>query len=157
MPFRNTLPKPYLIGWRADGALMMIMCRCVHRLALRLFAKEHRYMFMCVSIICSQSCFLIKLYAAYENLHSLANASYPDTFWHDYDTRSRTSVRLVSKISLSEDFVIVTACGRDISPSLSMFQKNLYSIVLLFKDYRILLGESDSTDDTLEKFRLWKE
>ena len=151
------MTKFHLMGWRAGGALLMLICRCVHHVALRLFAMEHRHRLMCASLICSQSCLLIKLYTSYVNLYSLASASYPDTFWHDRVTKSRTSVRHVSNISLSNDFVIVTACGRDISASLPLFQKNLYSIVLLFKDYRILLGESDSADDTLEKFRLWKE
>jgi hypothetical protein len=33
----------------------------------------------------------------------------------------------------------------------------LYSILTLFKDYRVLLGESDSKDTTLMSFRHWKD
>jgi hypothetical protein len=48
------------------------------------------------------------------------------------------------------------ACGRDIAAALPIFQRNLYSILKLFQDYRIFLGESDSVDRTLISFRQWK-
>jgi hypothetical protein len=92
----------------------------------------------------------------YKRLYSLANSAIPDTFWHEYYEIPKVSIRRASNISLANDFVIVTACGRDIAAALPVFRRNLYSILKLFKDYRIFLGESDSLDSTLLNFRQWK-
>ena len=97
------------------------------------------------------------MHADYTELYSIINSSIPDTFWHeDYQTR-RVPIRYVSNVSLTNEFVIVTACGRDIAPALPVFRKKLYDILKLFKDYRIFLGESDSHDTTFINLQQWKK
>jgi hypothetical protein len=93
----------------------------------------------------------------YKELYLLANSSFPETFWHEYYGKHTFPVRRVWNVSLSNDFAIVIACGRDIASVLPVFRRNLYPILKLFKDYRIFLGESDSLDSTLMNFRRWKK
>jgi hypothetical protein len=73
-----------------------------------------------------------------------------------YET-PKISIRRAFNVSLANDSVIVLACGRDVAEAVPIFRTNLYSILKLFKDYRVLLGESDSKDNTLMSFRHWKD
>lgn len=123
---------------------------------IRSFFKKYRCFYSVVIVIILQFLFSIKIYLDYIDLYSLANSSIPDTFWHEYYEMRNVSIRHVSNVSLTNDFVIVTACGRDIAAALPIFRRNLYPILKLFKDYRIFLGESDSLDSTLMNFRQWK-
>ena len=118
--------------------------------------KRYKYVFTLGVLITIQFLFLVKIRANYIELYSIVNSSIPDTFWHEYYEMRKVSVRHVSSFSLKNDFVIVTACGRDIAPALPIFRSNLYSILRLFKDYRIFLGESDSVDTTLINFQQWR-
>lgn len=96
---------------------------------------------------------LIRSYFEYSDLHDLTVSAHPDTFWH---TESNLSIRkaMVNE-TLSQDFAIVAACGRDVAAALGLFRKNLEAILALFRDYHVLIGESDSTDETPELLRNW--
>jgi len=108
-------------------------------------------------IIIVQFLLLVKISINYRALYELANSSYPDTFWHVYYATSTITIRRTSNVSLAHDPVIVLACGRNVAEAIPIFQTNLYSILKLFKNYRVLLGESDSEDNTLMRFRHWKD
>ena len=124
---------------------------------LHVFSKRHWNRFIYTTIIIVQFFCLTQNILDYKVLYKLANSSFPDTFWHkSYDTQ-RNSIRHVVNISLANETVIVLACGRNVEEALPAFRWNLYSILKLFKDYRIVLGESDSTDDTLFSFRRWQD
>ncbi len=122
----------------------------------QLLFKKYRCVFIYIVIIIIQFLLLIKMSFDYNTLYSLANSSFPDTFWHEYYEIPKVTVRRVSNVSLANDSVVVTACGRNVVAALPLFRKNLYSILKLFKDYRIFLGESDSSDNTLINFREWQ-
>lgn len=122
----------------------------------KLAFRRNKKAFMCAAILIIQFILLVKLNSDYMELYSLANSSFPDTFWHANYEKSRLSIRRVSNVPLRNESVIVLACGRDVEKAFPLFRKNLYSILKLFKDYRILLGESDSKDKTLVSFQSWK-
>ncbi len=123
----------------------------------RLCLKKYKCVFICVAIIIVQFLLLIKLSFDYNDLYSLANSAHPHTFWYVHDGISKISVRRTSNVSFVNDSVIVTACGRNVADALPVFRKNLYSILNVFRDYHILLGESDSKDKTLMSFRRWEK
>jgi hypothetical protein len=122
-----------------------------------LLFKKHRYTLIYVLVIIIQFLLLVKINFDYKALYLLANSSNPDAFWHLNYEIPRVSVRRIANVSLTSDSVIVLACGRDVAEAVPVFRKNLYPILKLFKDYRVLLGESDSTDSTLMYFRHWKD
>ena len=142
------------------GRINKNICRLIQYLLdatrFHVIIKKHSFVLICVAIISIQFYFLVTMYVNYNSLYSLANSSFPDTFWHEYYEISKVSLRRSSNISLANDSVIVTACGRNVATTLPLFRKNLYEILKLFKDYRIFLGESDSQDSTLKKFRQWQ-
>ena len=109
-------------------------------------------------VISVQFCLLIRLYLNYDDLYRISNATAPETFWHIhyYNDRGFLPHRMKSPISLSNDSVVVMACGRNVENTLPGFQDNLYRLISLFKTYRILLGESDSKDNTLVYMQKWK-
>ncbi|CAF0741785.1 unnamed protein product [Didymodactylos carnosus] len=51
--------------------------------------------------------------------------------------------------------VIAMACCRNVHRFLPVFRRNVERIVSVFKDYKILLGESDSSDRTLSYLYNW--
>ncbi|CAF1241970.1 unnamed protein product [Didymodactylos carnosus] len=61
----------------------------------------------------------------------------------------------ISLARLRECFVVVTVCARNVEQHIPLFQQNIKQIVSVFKDYRILFGESDSSDETLTSLQKW--
>ena len=97
------------------------------------------------------------MYQNYTDLQLLANSHSIDTFWHYFTRTTSSEVRVRNREVLSNESVVILACGRNVAHVLSGFRKNLQSIVQLFKNYYIFLGESDSIDDTLMKLKSWQE
>ena len=147
-----------IIYWKINRSLYRFiqhyLCNATY---FQLLLKKNRYIFIYSIIIAIQFLFLVKISFDYKILYALANSSFPDTFWHVYYEKANVSVRRASNVSLINDSVIVLACGRDVAQAVPVFRTNLYSILKLFKDYHIVLGESDSKDNTLMTFRRWKE
>jgi hypothetical protein len=149
--------RSIIIQWRISKKLCRLRQHYLPNAAeFPLLFKKYRSVFIYIVIIIIQFLLLIKMRFDYNALYSLANSSFPDTFWHEYYEIPKVTVRRASNVSLADDFVIVTACGRDVAAYLPLFRKNLYSILELFKGYRIFLGESDSLDSTLMNFRQWQ-
>ena len=81
-------------------------------------------------------------------------------FWQDNRTyKTGRSVPLlttkIERINLTNLTIIITACCRDVEKHLVGFKKNVRAIGALFRNYRLYLGESDSTDNTLKIIREW--
>lgn len=96
------------------------------------------------------------------DLFSMVNRSFPDTFWHEHEHEPFVQRRLHPKKlhtsplpMLSNMSVVLVACCRDVENFISGFRRNVQWIVGLFKDYHILLGESDSIDQTLVLLQKW--
>ena len=86
----------------------------------------------------------------------------PTTFW--YFTSKHQSIPLNRKLTsesklafLKNCSLIVTACTRNVEHNLPVFREKIESIVSLFGDYHIFVGESDSFDKTLILLRQWSE
>jgi hypothetical protein len=109
------------------------------------------------SIVIIQFIILVRLYVDKQELHLLVNPLLPDTFWHVHLNQQKVSVRAMDNFSFDKHSVLVMACGRDVADALPTFKTNLYSLVSLFKDYHILLGESDSIDNTLAYMQQWQQ
>jgi hypothetical protein len=108
-------------------------------------------------ILVLQSLKIAQISLKYRALYSLVNSSFPDTFWHEYYKEPLFTARRASKVSLVDESVIVLACGRDVAAALPGFRRNLYLILKLFNDYRVVLGESDSKDSTLLDLQEWRD
>lgn len=98
---------------------------------------------------------LVYVQNQYDTIYSLVTTSDMDTFWHPNNSTSITRPHQISNRSFNHDFVVVTACGRDVHRFLPYFRRNMESILTVFQDYRILLGESDSADNTLAYMKNW--
>lgn len=53
-------------------------------------------------------------------------------------------------MDLSKKKIVIAGCGQNIQPYISRVFKNIYTIARLFADYKIVIFENDSTDQTLE-------
>lgn len=79
-------------------------------------------------------------------------------FWKDnrtFSSRSLLSRIESNQVNLSNSTIVIAACCRNVEKSLIQFQKNVHKISQLFRDYRIYLCESDSTDRTLKFLNEW--
>lgn len=87
----------------------------------------------------------------------------PTTFWHAPIStheklrlpKRQNSSRPVILAKLKSLSVVVASCCRNVNKHLPRIRRHLDSFVVLFNDYKILLGESDSTDETLAYLRNW--
>lgn len=131
--------------------LLIVLRICV------LFCKKHKILVACTIVVVIQFIALVKLTLDYNALYSLVDISFPDTFWHPSSTNSRISIQRSANFILSNETVLILGCGRNVANSLPGFRRNIYKILKLFKDYRIFLGESDSTDTTLLALQKWSE
>jgi hypothetical protein len=86
------------------------------------------------------------------------------TFWHhsiSNKQRAKLPQRKSSSITnetlsiLASTTVVFMACCRQAYSFLPIFRQRLQSIVTVFADYYILIGESDSSDDTLSYIQNW--
>ena len=94
----------------------------------------------------------------YDDLLSLVNNTFPDTFWHmatSYPLPARMRLNESSLSPLKKESVLVLTCCRNVSEFLPLFRRNVERIVGLFGQYRVLLGESDSLDSTLNFIKKW--
>ena len=123
----------------------------------KILLRNHRCLCIYAAIIIVQCISSVRIALNYKELYSIANSPFPDTFWHVYYSKQRTSIPRTSSVSLVNESVLVLACARDVAKVVPTFRRNLYSILKLFKDYHVLLGESDSKDDTLMSLRHWKD
>lgn len=81
-------------------------------------------------------------------------------FWKYNRTRETgrvapVPVRTTDQVDLSNATAVFSACCRNVLKHLPGFRNNVEDIARLFKDYRILLGESDSYDGTSEYVERW--
>jgi hypothetical protein len=81
-------------------------------------------------------------------------------FWQDnrtYQTGRPVPLptRTIEQVNLTNLTLVITACCRDVESHLIGFQKNIRAIGALFRNYRLYLGESDSTDGTMKFIRKW--
>ena len=51
---------------------------------------------------------------------------------------------------LSTKKIVIAGCGQTIAPYIARIFKNIYMITKLFKEYKIIIFENDSVDDTLK-------
>lgn len=84
----------------------------------------------------------------------------PLPFWQDnrtYETiqLSPLPVRKVNDVNLKNFTLVISACCRNVASHLTGFQKNVHAIGSLFRNYRIYMLESDSTDGTWEFLERW--
>ena len=63
----------------------------------------------------------------------------------------------IDDVQLNSSQIVISACSKDVFRHLPTFQKNVQSIVELFADYRIYLGESFSSDSTLDYLEEWRK
>ncbi|CAF2627004.1 unnamed protein product [Rotaria sp. Silwood2] len=86
------------------------------------------------------------------------------TFWHipitdiqraSLPIRKSTSQSNEMSFILANSTVAFMACCRNSSTLLPKFRQRVQNIGELFADYYILIGESDSSDDTLRYLRNW--
>ena len=94
----------------------------------------------------------------YDDLLYLVNDTFPDTFWHLKDSHPLPALKRLNDSGfavLKRESALVVACCRNVSEFLPMFRRNVERIVHLFGNYRILLGESDSSDGTLNFIQKW--
>jgi hypothetical protein len=89
--------------------------------------------------------------------------SYPFStvpFWKDNRTINKDSLLPILKIdnvNLSNATIVIAACCRNVRKNLVGFQRNVQAISMLFGNYRIYLGESDSHDGTLSFLYEWQK
>ncbi|UJR32539.1 hypothetical protein I4U23_020001 [Adineta vaga] len=99
---------------------------------------------------------IIRFKRKYDALHLLANITTIDTFWHqNYDVSPIVLPRRDTRMKFNRSFTIVTACARDVAEFLPQFRRNIENILSIFKDYRLLIGESDSIDETEIFLKKW--
>jgi hypothetical protein len=94
----------------------------------------------------------------YHELLYLLNNTFPDTFWFINDSHPVPKCIKVSNSSsafLKDESVVVVACCKDVRKFLPRFRRNVEKIVALFRSYRLVLGESDSSDGTLHFIQKW--
>ena len=53
-------------------------------------------------------------------------------------------------MDLSKKKIVIAGCGQNIRPYIQRVFKNIYTIARLFNDYKIVIFENDSIDNTLE-------
>ena len=53
-------------------------------------------------------------------------------------------------MDLSKKKIVIAGCGQNIRPYIQRVFKNIYTIARLFNDYKIIIFENDSIDNTLE-------
>ena len=116
---------------------------------------QFKIIYACTIMLMVQFGLFIHLKYKYDALHSLVNISDIDTFWHPNSDASIFRPQRVPQISFHRDFVVAMACCRNVASFLPNFRRNIEKILTIFKDYRLLLGESDSTDDTLTYLQNW--
>jgi hypothetical protein len=124
-------------------------CRVLARILLVIFS---------IAMLKNLFISLMLLHRRYSDLLHLLNNTFPDTFWHTNDSHpvpERTRVLNSSSVFLKDESVVVIACCKDVSEFLPVFRRNVEQIVALFGSYRILLGESDSSDSTLHFIQKW--
>lgn len=143
--FRRVNPKCYTFS----------LADVCNRGIFQILLKKCKTLFI-IFVIIYQFTLLLMLFANYNELYTLSNASLPDTFWHRYYGKPAVGVRRSANMSLASESVLVMACGRNVETAIPGFQRNVYAIVKPFRNYRILLGESDSTDGTLSTMQQWR-
>ena len=117
---------------------------------------------MIVNVLCAMVVALVMSFIlmkrSYDSLLTLANSSFPDTFWHMKDSyplpRPQPVLNLNSSI-LKNSSAIFTICARDVAKFLPKLRRNVERIAAVFRDYRILVGESDSSDNTVVLVQKW--
>ena len=86
-------------------------------------------------------------------------SSSKSTYWRDaaeislLPKHQKLDERLIAY--LKNQTVIISACCRNLIPYLSKFRRNINAITSAFKGYRLIFGESDSTDATLTYLKNW--
>jgi hypothetical protein len=80
-------------------------------------------------------------------------------FWQDNRTNNGNvlvPIITIDQVNLTRSTIIISACCRNVARFIPAFQKNIRQISNLFSDYRIYLGESDSSDRTLSVLQKWQ-
>ncbi|CAF1432955.1 unnamed protein product [Adineta steineri] len=88
---------------------------------------------------------------------------HPSTFWYAPVSESekkpapkrQNNSRNATLTQLKKLSVVAAGCCKNVRKHLPRIRKHLESFVSLFKEYKILLGESDSTDGTLAYLENW--
>ena len=127
-----------------------------NRRPFQILFKKFKTLFI-ISVIIYQFSLLLILFSNYNELYTLSNSSLPDTFWHVHYEKPAVRLRRSSSASLANESVLVMACGRNVETAMPGFQRNVYAMVKPFRNYRVLLGESDSTDGTLLAMQHWRD
>lgn len=87
-------------------------------------------------------------------------------FWNDsrlWLNSKRTNISFprrqlsIGDVQLNSSRIVISACSRNVFRHLPTFRKNVQSIVEVFADYRIYLGESFSSDSTLDYLEEWQK
>ncbi|CAF3847368.1 unnamed protein product [Adineta steineri] len=108
-----------------------------------------------MTVLMIQAGLLIYYKNKYDAAYAFLNISYIDTFWHPNEITSIIHPKRVPEVSFNRSFVVAMVCCRDVARFLPHFRQNIETILSIFKDYRLLLGESDSADDTLTYLNKW--
>lgn len=126
-------------------------------LKCRIFGNIYSFIFL-ISVLITLFNIVILMRENDNDLLHLLNDSIPETFWLTGDSYAvPKQIRILNSSSrfLKDESVIVVACCKDVSEFLPVFRRNVEQIVTLFGTYRVLLGESDSTDSTLSFIQKW--
>ena len=81
-------------------------------------------------------------------------------FWQDNRSVTATPpspVLTTKAVNLSSSTIVIAACCRNVGKHLVQFRRNIRTITALFGSYRIYLGESDSSDETLTILKNWEK
>ena len=89
-----------------------------------LLLRKHRCLCIYAAIILVQCLSSVRIALNYKDLYSIANSPFPDTFWHIYYSKKRTSIPRTSSVSLVNESVIVLACARDVAKVVPKFRRN---------------------------------
>lgn len=111
--------------------------------------------FATVIIIISIVLYQIMIYQHFMRTYPFSNVP----FWKDNRTLQSTplsTVISVDQVNLSNATIVIAASCRNVEKALVQFRRNVLSIGQLFRDFRIYLCESDSTDRTLQMLNDWR-
>jgi len=86
----------------------------------------------------------------------------PPTFWSiqpkDNVIPLPYKVSMDVKMTVLKNYLLMVAvCARNVEQNLPLFRKNIENITSLFGQYRIFIGESDSSDRTLTYLHQWSQ
>lgn len=113
-------------------------------------------LFFLIAVVSGPIYFVVHLWSNYnEFVGSFEFSSVP--FWND-SRLSPSSIRRDEKRSeLNSSRLVIAACCRNVFSHLRGFQRNVEMISSLFADYRLILGESRSSDSTRRFLLDWKK